>query len=198
MTAQRAYGPRCICCNHPQRPAIDLAIALGVSKRQIGQRHKIDADAGWRHSRAHLTPEIKAALATKVLNREGDMRRVLLEEGTGIVDALKAVRGPLFGLFLAAVDSADAKIAAHLAGRLHESLQLSARVTGDLVPHASVSITNVLLSPDFMRLRTELLRVLSRFPEARDQVARVFRAAGERAAAEMRGEQAPVIEHAAA
>jgi hypothetical protein len=69
----------------------------------------------------------------------------------------------------------------------------------DDVPHASVSITNVLLSPDFMRLRTELLRVLSRFPEARDQVARVFRAAGERAAAEMRGlPAAPVIEHAAA
>ena len=70
------------------------------------------------------------------------MRRVLLEEGTGIVEALKAVRGPLFGLFLAAVDVGDIKTAANLAGPLHESLSLSAKVTGELTPHAAVSITN--------------------------------------------------------
>ena len=65
---------------------------------------------------AHLTPEVQAALATKILQREGDMRRILLEEGTGIVEALKAVRGPLFGLYLAAVDVGDGKTAAGLAG----------------------------------------------------------------------------------
>jgi hypothetical protein len=40
--------------------------------------------------------------ATKVLAREGDMHRILLEEGTGVVEALKAIRGPLFGMFLGA------------------------------------------------------------------------------------------------
>ena len=53
------------------------------------------------------------------------------------------------------------------------------------MPHAGVSITNVLLSPDFRQLRAELLRVLARYPEARDEVAAVFRQAGQRAAAEM-------------
>ena len=127
------------------------------------------------------------------------MRRVLLEEGTSIVEALKAIRGPLFGLYLAAVDVGDGKAAANLAGRLHESLSLSAKVTGELTPHAAVSITNVLLSPDFMRLRTELLRVLARYPEARAEVAAVFRGAGERAAAEIRGGEPRLIEaqHAA-
>jgi hypothetical protein len=32
------------------------------------------------------------------LQREGDTRRILLEEGVGVADALKAIRGPLFGL----------------------------------------------------------------------------------------------------
>ena len=59
------------------------------------------------------------------------MRRILLEEGTGIVEALKAVRGPLFGLYLAAVNVGDGKTAAGLAGRLHESLALSAKLTGE-------------------------------------------------------------------
>jgi hypothetical protein len=200
MAAQRPHGRRCQVCNHPQRPQIDLAIALGCAKRQIGERFKLSADAVWRHGRAHLTPEMKAALATKILQREGDMRRVLLEEGVGIVDALKAVRGPLFGLFLAAVDVGDSKAAAGLAGRLHESLALSAKVTGALAPHAGVTITNVLLSPDFMKLRSELLRVLARHPEARAEVAAVFRSAGERAAAEMRAGEPRLVEaqHAAA
>jgi hypothetical protein len=199
MAAPRSRATRCTVCVHVQRPAIDLAIATGCSKRQIGDRFKLSADAVWRHGRAHLTPEMRAALATKIFQREGDMRRVLLEEGTGIVEALKAVRGPLFGLFLAAVDVGDSKAAAGLAGRLHESLALSAKVTGELTPHAAISITNVLLSPGFMRLRAELLRVLTRHPEARAEVAAVFRAAGERAAAEMRAGEPRMIEaqHAA-
>ncbi len=78
-------GRRCTICQHPQRPNIDLAIATGISRRLIAARFKVSADAAWRHGRAHLTPEIRAALATKVLAREGDMRRILLEEGTGVV-----------------------------------------------------------------------------------------------------------------
>jgi hypothetical protein len=120
-----------------------------------------------------------------VLAREGDMRRILLEEGTGVVEVLKAIRGPLFGMFLAAVDLGDAKAATALSGRLHESLSLTAKLTGELVPHAGVSITNVLLSPDFMRLRAELLCVLARYPEAREEVAAVFRRAGLQAATEV-------------
>jgi hypothetical protein len=188
MAAPRSRATRCTVFVHPQRPAIDLAIATGCSKRQIGARFKVSTDAAWRHGKAHLTPEMRAALATKIL----------LEEGAGIVDALKAVRAPLFSLFLAAVDVADGKTAANLAGRLHESLALSAKVTGELTPHAAVTITNVLLSPDFMRLRAELLRVLGRHPEARAEVAAVFRNAGERAAAEIRAGEPRVIEHAAA
>jgi hypothetical protein len=198
MAVQRPHGRRCLVCNHPQRPQIDLAIAMGCSKRQVGERFRLSPDAIWRHGKAHLTPEMRAALATKVLQREGDMRRVLLEEGAGIVEALKAVRGPLFGLFLTAVDVGDSKAAAGLAGRLHESLALSAKVTGELTPHAAVTITNVLLSPDFMRLRGELLRVLAKHPDARAEVAAIFRSAGDRAAAEMRAGEPRVIEHAAA
>jgi transposase IS66 family protein len=152
-----------------------LAIATGLSKRAIAQRFDVSPDAVWRHSQAHLTAEIRSALATKLLRREGDLRRILLEEGTAVTEVLKAIRGPLFGLFLVAIDAGDSKAAAALAGRLHESLALSAKLTGELVPHAGVSITNVLLSPDFMRLRGELLQVLQRYPQARDEAAAVFR-----------------------
>ena len=53
------------------------------------------------------------------------------------------------------------------------------------MPHASTNITNILLSPHFQRLRAELIRVLARYPEARAEVAAVFRQAGLQAATEM-------------
>jgi hypothetical protein len=67
---------------------------------------------------------MRAALATMLLQRERDTRRILLEEGVGVADALKAIRGPLFGLFLVAVDTGDSRVAAALSGRMHENLSL--------------------------------------------------------------------------
>jgi hypothetical protein len=149
--AKRATGMRCTICNHLARPQIDLAIATGLSKRAVAQRFQVSRDAVWRHAQAHLTAEMRAALATKLLQREGDTRRILLEEGVGVAEALKAIRGPLFGLFLVAVDTGDSRAAAAISGRLHENLGLVAKLTGELAPHAGTTITNILLSTDFHR-----------------------------------------------
>jgi hypothetical protein len=91
MTRGALERRRCTICQHPQRPNIDLAIATGISRRLIAARFKVWPDSAWGHGRAHLIPEIRAALATKMLAREGDMRRILLKEGTGVIEALKAV-----------------------------------------------------------------------------------------------------------
>src|SRR6516164_9632075 len=109
---KHGVGLRCTICNHPSRPQIDLAIATGLSKRAVARRFGVSHDAVWRHRQAHLTAEMRAALATKLLRREGDMRRIVLE-------ALKAIRGPLFGLFLVAIDTGDSKAAAARALERH-------------------------------------------------------------------------------
>jgi hypothetical protein len=194
MAARTGPWSGCTICRHPARPQIDLALATGIGAKTVAQRFRASRHAIYRHAKSHLTPEIRAALATKLLQREGDIRKILLEEGASVVEALKAVRGPLFSAFLVAIDGGDTRAAAALSGRIHESLSLTAKLTGELLPHAGVSITNVLLSPDFQRLRSELLQVLIRHPEAHRDVAEIFRRAGLRAAAEM---EAPrVIEHA--
>src|SRR5437868_11692168 len=78
---KRTVGLRCTICNHPARPQIDLAIATGLAKRAVAERFSVSRDAVWRHAQAHLTAEMRAALATRLLRREGDTRRILLEEG---------------------------------------------------------------------------------------------------------------------
>ena len=56
-----------------------------------------------------------------------------------MTEALRAIRGPRFGLFLAAVDTGDNKAAPTLSGRLHENLVRTAKLTGELVPHAGTT-----------------------------------------------------------
>jgi hypothetical protein len=185
---------KCAVCCHAQRPAIDLAIASGLSKRAIGEKYGLHPDSVWRHGRSHLSPEMKAALALRLLKKEGDTRQVLLEEGANVAQAIAAVRAPLFSRFLVACDTGDDRAVAALAGRLHEGLALTAKLTGELVPHAGVSITNVVLHPDYQRLRSELLRILGRFPDAREAVAAAFRGFGEVAAGEMARSMPRMIE----
>jgi hypothetical protein len=176
---------KCSICVHENRPQIDLAIATGLNKRSIAARFKVSPDAVWRHQQNHLSPEIRAALALKLVRKEGDVRAVLLEEGSGAIEALRAVRGPLFSRFLCAVDVGDDRAAAALSGRLHEGLALSAKLSGELMPHANINIGSVVLHPDYLKLRAELLRILARYPEARQEVAAAFRQFGEAAVAEM-------------
>ena len=105
--ARRAGGARSANTRNGRTPTGDCN---GISRRLIAERFKVSADAAWRHGREHLTAEIRAALATKVLAREGDMYRILLKEGSGVVEALKAIRGPLFDMFLVAIDLRQARV----------------------------------------------------------------------------------------
>ena len=113
-----------------------------------------------------------------------------------MTEALRAIRGPLFGLFLAAVDTGDNKAASTLSGRLYENLARTAKLTGELVPRAGTSITNILLSSvaRFPAVARGADTVLARYPQAQAQVAAVFRQAGLRAAIEIGGSAEKMIE----
>ena len=65
------------------------------------------------------------------------------------------------------------------------SMPIAARTAANWRGRKESDATNILLSPDFQRLRGELMRVLARYPDAQAEVAAVFREAGLRAAAEM-------------
>lgn len=167
---------------------------MGLGKRQVAARFRVSKDAAFRHAQNHLPPELKAALALKLVRKEGDVRAVLLEEGSNAVEALRAVRGPLFGMFLAAVDVNDTRAAAALSGRIVETISLGARLTGELMPAAGTTIQNIVVSADYIRLRSDLLAALRPFPEAARAVAEAFRRTGERAAVEMQRSVPRIIE----
>ena len=133
-------------------------------------------------------------IATKLLKREDSVRAALLSESENVVQSVAATRSILFSRFLAAADVGDDRAVASLAGRILESLNLTARVTGELLPVAGVNITNLVVSADYIRLRSDLLAALRPFPEAARAVAAVFARTGERAALEMQRSVPRVID----
>ena len=119
-----------------------------------------------------------------LLQRERDTRRILLEEGVGVADALKAnPRSPV-----RPVSRRGRYRRQQRGGRVirpdARKPGARAKLTGEAAPHAGTTITNILLSPDFQRLRGKLMRVLARYRDAQPEVAFVFRPAGLRPAAE--------------
>ena len=72
-----------------------------------------------------------------------------------------------------------------VAGQLHKNLELSGQYLGDL-GRGSTSITNIMLVPQYVEMRVELVRALQPFPEARLAVAQVLHALEDKAAADVK------------
>jgi hypothetical protein len=54
--------PKCTVCRHRERAAVDLALARGVSIAALATRYKLGPDSLYRHAKAHLPPQLRAAL----------------------------------------------------------------------------------------------------------------------------------------
>jgi hypothetical protein len=98
--AKRLTGCLCLCCNHPQRPAIDLAIAMGCSNRQIGERFKISPDAkttgraaNWPTARVVSLPGDPATL-----RGFSAPRLIIKDECAYISDEMQAALDPMLAV----------------------------------------------------------------------------------------------------
>ena len=60
-------------------------------------------------------------------------------------------------------------------GRLNENLKITGQLVGELNSRAPRVVNNVLILPQYLELRTSLVRALQPFPEAAQAVAQVLR-----------------------
>jgi len=148
----------------------------------------------YHHAQRHIGPELRQALASKILKRKGELQEMVAEESGGIVETLRALRGPLWRRFVVVAGMGDERAMCLLAARIHENLQLAAKITGELQPHTTTSVTNILLSPDFQRFRAQLLRAVLKHPAAYRDVMMTFHEAGEEVAAQIDGHASTVID----
>ena len=83
---------QCTICRHAERGRIERGLACGVSARAISQKFGVSHDAVGRHWRNHVAEETRSALVAGTLKAGVELERLVIEESSGVLEALQVVR----------------------------------------------------------------------------------------------------------
>jgi hypothetical protein len=156
----------CSICSHPDRVTIDDALVSGTSYRDIAKRvGDVTIASLGRHASRHVSAALVSVQVERSL--EGPRTAVarieeLIVRGERILDS--AERGGAASLSLSAMRE------------LRGLIELYAKLSGELDERPTMTI-NLQSSPEWVGLRTTILRCLEPFPEARLAVAQGVAAA---------------------
>jgi hypothetical protein len=172
---------RCAVCASPERLKIELALASGgPSQTAVARKFNLSMYAVHRHWANHVSDERKARLLVGPVQAHALAARIS-EENSNVLDNLRVIRAGLFEQYDSALQAADRNSTALLAGKLHQNLQITARITGELASSPLVTINNnqnnvamLTDSAPFQAFQSRLIAVLRLFPDARDAVIREF------------------------
>lgn len=166
----------CTVCRHVERTRIELLVAGGASHTAVARQYALSADAVGRHWRNHVSDERRAVLVVGPV-KQFALASQVAEESSSVIDHYKALRAGLWRLYDAALDAGDRTGGALIAGRLLTCLDAMGRITGQLATSPLVQQTQVnffINDPGFARFQADLIRVLNRFPDAREAVVAEF------------------------
>lgn len=175
----------CRVCRHRELSSINLALARHVSVSALSRRFKISTDSLYRHARAHLPPQLRAALIAGP-DLSVDLPKLRETESQSLLSHLIALRQRLFNGLDVAEEYRDGSMLTRVSAQLHQNLELTAKLVGDLST-GSVT-TNILIQPAYVEMRVALVDALSGFPEARQAVAAVLHSLESKAADAVRTE----------
>jgi hypothetical protein len=171
---------RCVVCAHPDKVRIELLLAGGAGQKAVGRKFGIGKDAIWRHWRRHVDAQHRARLIMGPVQVHA-LSAQIAEENTSVLENLRVIRAGLYKQYDAALEAGDRNSGALLAGKLHQNLQITARITGELASSPLININNtqnnntvMVESPAFAAFQARLIAVLRNHPAARDDVLREF------------------------
>jgi hypothetical protein len=175
----------CKTCQHRDRAAIDLALARGISIPALAKRFDVSSDSLFRHNRSHLPPQLRAKLLAGAPDLGSmDLDALRETEGQSLLAHLVAIRGRLFGSLDFAEEHGDIHAVPRITSQLHQNLELTGKLVGSLgIGHTTVN--NVLVLPQYVELRVDLINALRPFPDAAKAVAAVLHRLESKAAADI-------------
>ena len=147
---------RCTVCAHPDRPAIDRAMVRRTAFRTIAQQYGVSAWAALRHHDDHLPAELAKAQAAAEVAQADDL-----------LAQVKALRSKAMSILLAAERQGDYRTALAGIREARGCLELLAELEQRIDRRPTV---NLLVSPEWVRVRSALLAALRPFPAARTAV----------------------------
>jgi hypothetical protein len=148
----------CTVCAHPLRHEIDKALVGGsASFRNIAERWGLSTTSVFRHRTTCLP-------ATLVKAQEAEDVRQALD----VVQQLRHINSAALRVLQDAKAAGNGDLVLKAVDRVMKQVEVQARLLGDLDDRPQV---NVLVSPEWLQLRTTILAALQPYPEARVAVA---------------------------
>jgi hypothetical protein len=157
-------------------------IATGAPLKRLGLPFGLSSSSIYNHSKVHISAEYRASVRLGPFQSEEHLRKLCAENGTSIVETLRAINGGVQARWLAAFEANAHDQFVDLTIQLRKNLELMARLTKELVPQPTtvVNTNNFMLfeHPEYVQAIASIAEALRNFPEARVNVARALRALG--------------------
>jgi hypothetical protein len=149
---------RCTVCDHPQRHSIDEALISGGPYRSVAKRFGLSESAVYRHKTEHLPAHLLKAREVEEAARADDL-----------LDQVRSLQAHALDILERAEKAGDLRTALAAISQARGNLELLGKLAGELDERP---VVNVLLSPQWVMIRSTMLEVLSAYPEARAAVAK--------------------------
>jgi hypothetical protein len=166
---------------HPDRGRIERDLALGRPLARIARKYGVSVAAAHRHKKK-LPPQLKAALAAHALRPAEDLEKLRIEESESLLSHLAAQRARLLISQDAALESEQFGLVATLASGIHRNIELVGKYLSEFASHSTQTTISILVTPEYLELRSALLRALAPYGEARRAVAATLHAVEHQAA----------------
>ncbi len=154
----------CTICQHPHREAIESYIVGFSSNLSVSALFGVSESAIRRHKGNHLPAKLVLAEKAAEVAEAGDL--------LGQVQDLQA---RTLAILEAAEASREHRTALGAIREARSNLELLAKLLGELDDRPQV---NVLVSPQWLELRTTIVTALEHHPQARESVLRVVEGGG--------------------
>lgn len=155
---------------HPARASIERELAIGRSARVIAIKYGVKRTAVQRHKKK-LPPHLLASLAGNILKPGVDLDELRDQEGEALLSHIVAQRSRLLMMQDQAIEAGEAAVVAMLSAQINKTFKLTGDLLGQFISHQHQTNISILVSPQYLELRTALLRALMPFPDARRAVA---------------------------
>ena len=150
----------CSTCQHPERAAIDRALAGGASNRRVAALYGVSEASIRRHKSNHLAR--KLVLAEKA---------AVVAEADNLLDRLEALQSRTLAILEAAEQERDHRMALAAIAQARRNLEVVGEITKELDRAGTIKLE---LSPEWLQLRGVIVAALAPHPAALDSVRRAL------------------------
>ena len=145
----------CTVCSHPDRETINQELIAGTSYRNVGKQFGVGVSAVFRHRRDHLTELLANALEARGARE--------LHHGDELLNQLQGLTTEALSILNDSRGSGDNRTALVAISELRRNIELTARLTGELIEkhahlHAAAGLT-----PEAQQQLTDAVNVMREY-----------------------------------